>query len=43
MNVLIDTDVLLDVALDRKRFVEPALRLLDLLERMPSVAAITER
>ena len=32
MNVLIDTDVLLDVALDRQPFVEAALSLLDLLE-----------
>ena len=33
MNVLVDTDVLVDVALDRAPFAEPAARLLDLLER----------
>lgn len=33
MNVLVDTDVLLDVALDRSPFAKPATRLLDLLER----------
>ncbi len=33
MNVLLDTDVLVDIALDRAPFADPAGRLLDLLER----------
>lgn len=33
MNVLLDTDILVDVALDRAPFADPAGRLLDLLER----------
>lgn len=33
MNVLVDTDVLVDVALDRAPFADSAGRLLDLLER----------
>lgn len=33
MNVLVDTEVLVDVALDRAPFVDPAGHLLDLLER----------
>lgn len=35
MRVLVDTDVLLDVALDRPPYVEPATALLDHLERRP--------
>ena len=35
MTLLLDTDVLLDVALDRKPYAEPAARLLDALEQRP--------
>lgn len=38
MIVLLDTDVLLDVALDRAPFAEHASRLLDALERHPGTA-----
>ena len=40
MRLLIDTDVLLDVALDRTPFAEPAVALLEALERRPGVACI---
>lgn len=40
MSVLIDTDVLIDVALDREPFAGPASRLLDALERRPGEAFV---
>jgi predicted nucleic acid-binding protein len=36
--VLVDTDVLIDVALDRKPYAEAAARLLDALEKQPGAA-----
>jgi predicted nucleic acid-binding protein len=33
--VLVDTDILIDLALDREPFAEPAARLLDALEKSP--------
>lgn len=38
--ILIDTDVLLDVALDRASWADPAARLLTLLERRPRMAFV---
>ncbi len=35
MIVLVDTDILIDLALDREPFAEPAARLLDALEKNP--------
>jgi predicted nucleic acid-binding protein len=40
MKLLIDCDVLLDVALEREPFVSASARLLDYLERHPNSAAI---
>lgn len=40
MIVLVDTDVLLDVALDRRPFVSAAMRLLDCLERREATGFI---
>ena len=40
MIVLIDTDVLIDVALGREPFVEPASRLLDAMEKRPGTAFV---
>lgn len=40
MRVLVDTDVLLDVALARQPFAEEALALLEALERRPGVGCI---
>jgi predicted nucleic acid-binding protein len=40
MTVLIDTDVLVDVALDREPFAEPAARLLDHLEQHPGTGYV---
>lgn len=40
MNILIDTDVLIDVALDRKPFEFHAGKLIDQLQQMPGVASI---
>ncbi|MFH0341821.1 MAG: type II toxin-antitoxin system VapC family toxin [Chromatiales bacterium] len=40
MIVLIDTDILIDLALDRKPYAEPAGRLLDALQNRPGTAFI---
>ncbi|MFV1958847.1 MAG: type II toxin-antitoxin system VapC family toxin [Planctomycetota bacterium] len=40
MKILVDTDVLLDVALDRRAFVKPAMDLLDRLERREATGFI---
>jgi len=40
LKLLIDTDVLLDVALDRRPFAEPACRLLDHLQSQPGDGVI---
>lgn len=40
MNILLDTDVLIDVALERANFVEAAAALIDFLERHPGTGYI---
>ena len=40
MIVLLDTDILIDVALDRAPFAEPAAELLDALETLPGTAFV---
>ncbi len=40
MIILLDTDVLIDVALDREPFIDPAAALLDALELQPGAAYV---
>ncbi len=40
MIILLDTDILIDLALDRKPFAEPAAGLLDTLEKRPGRAFV---
>ncbi|MCP3958913.1 MAG: PIN domain-containing protein [bacterium] len=40
MNLLLDTDVLIDVALDRSPHAQPGAELLDFLERRPGTAHV---